>query len=264
MPYLNHLTLCAMAMMISVAGLPANAQDFSQRYQQLQAGAAQGDSDAAYDLGVLYLLGSRAERGGPEQDEARGLDLLRPLAENGDARAQWRLGRAYEFGNGVARDADQAYIWYRAAADQGLIHVMQPLGRMYLDGRGAPQDAATAYDLFRQGAEAGNLRAKIALARLYQDAERAPVYDPSRAVHWFRQAAQQDDSNGVRGLSNAYLNGLGVARDPIQALRVYVEYEQRSGRQQTNAMLRILSQMTDQERAEVDAVAHAENWGILD
>lgn len=262
MPYLKRFMVCILLAAATVA--PAYAQDFTERFESLQAAAAQGDLDATYELGVLYHLGSRASRGGPEHDPERGVAIFAPLAAGGDARAQWRLGGAYELGRGVERDADTAYRWYRAAADQGFIPAMQPLGRLYLTGTGTAQDADTAYALFREAAEAGNLRAKIALARLYQDADLAPDYDPVRAVHWFRRAAQRDDNNGVRGLSNAYLHGNGVERDPTQALRIYVEYAQRTGRAQTSAMARVVSQMTEAERAAADATSRAENWELPD
>ena len=43
----------------------------------------------------------------------------RPLAEAGDADAQYMLGFLYERGEGVARDRTRAYAWYSLAARQG-------------------------------------------------------------------------------------------------------------------------------------------------
>ena len=83
---------------------------------------------------------------------------------------------------------------------------------------------------------------------------------PARAVHWFRQAAEQNNSVAVRGLSEAYLHGHGVQRDPVEALRVYVEFEERSGREQTRALIRILSELSEEEREAVNEIAEAENW----
>jgi hypothetical protein len=42
--------------------------------------------------------------------------LLKPLADEGDAKAQWYLGQLYETGRGVAQDRVQAYVWYSVAA----------------------------------------------------------------------------------------------------------------------------------------------------
>ena len=42
--------------------------------------------------------------------------LLRPLAEKGDAEAQFRLGYRYDNGEGVAQDYAQAIYWYEQSA----------------------------------------------------------------------------------------------------------------------------------------------------
>lgn len=256
---LFRTSLWGFALMLGIS-MGASAQDQSERYERLKADAARGDAEAMYRLGEMYYLGSQARRGGPERDTQRGVELFRPLAEAGHARAQWRLGSAYEMGSGVERDAEIAYRLYTESAAQGFIHAKQTLGKLYIDGRGTAPDYDRAYTLLREAAEADVVRAMVDLARLYQDPDRGPMHDPSRAVHWLRISAEENQPTGVRGLSEAYLNGIGVERDPVEALRVYVEYEERTGRAQTTALLRLLSQLSDEERALVDQVAEAENW----
>ena len=52
-------------------------------------------------------------------DYATALKELRPLAEKGDAQAQYNLGVMYYTGDGVAQDYAEALRWYRLAAEQG-------------------------------------------------------------------------------------------------------------------------------------------------
>jgi len=52
-------------------------------------------------------------------DYETALKHLQPLADQGDAVAQDRLGLMYEMGSGVPRDYVQAYKWYSKAAEQG-------------------------------------------------------------------------------------------------------------------------------------------------
>ena len=50
-------------------------------------------------------------------DYATALKEWRPLAEQGDAEAQYNLGIMYANGQDVPRDCKAAVMWYRKAAD---------------------------------------------------------------------------------------------------------------------------------------------------
>jgi TPR repeat protein len=52
-------------------------------------------------------------------DYAGALDIFRPLAQDGNTRAQLRLAEMYASGQGVSRNYNQAYIWYSLAARGG-------------------------------------------------------------------------------------------------------------------------------------------------
>lgn len=59
---------------------------------------------------------------------ATALKEWKPLAEQGDSGAQYRLGRMYDNGSGVEKDEKQAVIWYRKAAEQGNSDAQYNLG----------------------------------------------------------------------------------------------------------------------------------------
>jgi hypothetical protein len=86
------------------------------------------------DAGAAYAKG----------DYATELRLLRPLADRGDARAQYNLGGMYANGSGVTQDDAAALIWYRKAGDQGNAAAQNSLGFVYTNGQGVPQDDAAA------------------------------------------------------------------------------------------------------------------------
>jgi TPR repeat protein len=52
-------------------------------------------------------------------DYASALEIFRPLAQGGNARAQVRLAEMYAMGFGVKQDPIQSYIWYSLAARGG-------------------------------------------------------------------------------------------------------------------------------------------------
>ena len=71
-------------------------------------------------------------------DFATALTLSRPLAEEGDAEAQYLLGRMYFAGKGVPKDHAESVKWYRRAAEQGNAEAQSKLGFMYHFGWGVP------------------------------------------------------------------------------------------------------------------------------
>jgi TPR repeat protein len=68
------------------------------------------------------------------------LGLLRPLADQGIAMAQFNLGLMYNLGQGVQQNYAEALKWFRKAADQGNANAQYGLATMYGLGQGTPQN----------------------------------------------------------------------------------------------------------------------------
>ena len=81
---------------------------------------------------------------------------LRPLAEQGNADAQSKLGVMYDNGRGVPKDDKEAVRWYRMAAEQGNADAQSKLGAMYYTGRGVPKDYVLAYMWWNLAAASGD------------------------------------------------------------------------------------------------------------
>jgi TPR repeat protein len=97
------------------------------------------------------------------------LRLLGPLADQGNARAQYNLGAMYTKGLGVPQDYAEALKWYRQAANQGDAAAQAALGAGYATGQGLPQDYVQAHKWFNLAASTGADRpvAAEALAARY-------------------------------------------------------------------------------------------------
>src|SRR5262245_2712093 len=54
-----------------------------------------------------------------KRDYATAVRIIRPLAERGDARAQYTLGVFYDNGLGVPQDRVTSYMWFDLSAAQG-------------------------------------------------------------------------------------------------------------------------------------------------
>jgi TPR repeat protein len=66
---------------------------------------------------------------------------LRKKALAGDTRSQLRLGIAFEFGQGVDKNFDEAMHWYRTAADRGDPIAQTNLGYFYEAGVGGSRES---------------------------------------------------------------------------------------------------------------------------
>ena len=77
-------------------------------------------------------------------DYATALRLWRPLAEQGYAPAQNKLGFMHNKGRGVPQDFATAVKWLRLAAEQGHARAQYNLGFSYENGGGVPQDYVQA------------------------------------------------------------------------------------------------------------------------
>ncbi len=97
---------------------------------------------------ALNNLDEDAEAAVNRNDFATAIRIMRPLADQGHARAQRLLGMVYNAGWGVPKDDAEAVKWFRRAANQGDGDAQASLGAEYRDGTGVPQDYVHAYMWF--------------------------------------------------------------------------------------------------------------------
>ncbi len=108
-------------------------------------------------LGIAFvmLLGAQSQPGFQDGllayhrgDHAIAMEIWRPLAERGEASAQYMVGYLYAQGEGVASNSGTAAKWYHKAADQGDPDAQLNLGLMYVNGVGVKKSYVTAYKWF--------------------------------------------------------------------------------------------------------------------
>jgi TPR repeat protein len=122
-------------------------------------------------------------------DYALAAHLYRPLAEQGNAEAQYNLGAMYDGGRGVSQDHAMAMSWYRKAAAAGSARAQFLLGVVYdIGGAGLPQDYETATSWFRKAADQGDSGAQYVVGLRYGLGQGAPR-DVVEAHKWLNLAA---------------------------------------------------------------------------
>jgi V8-like Glu-specific endopeptidase len=159
-------------------------------------------------LTILFLLfavlpGFAASAAGGELDDAvaaarRGeyaaaLKRLSPLAEKGDARAQFDIGFMHAYGWGLPRDPAAALAWYDKAAGQGLAVAQHFLGLAFLNGEGVKPNDQEAARWFSRAAAQGFAQSQYLLGLMLLDG-RGVQPDAVQGYAWIVMAGQ----GGVR------------------------------------------------------------------
>ena len=115
-------------------------------------------------------------------DFAKALREWRPLAEQGDARAQFYLGMLYENGDGVSEDFGKAREWYQKSAAQGDANAQFYLGLMSAFGRGGSLDLVQAHMWYSLAAGNGHARAALHRNDLAKEMKPAQITEAQKRM----------------------------------------------------------------------------------
>ncbi|MCQ2288503.1 MAG: serine/threonine-protein kinase [Muribaculaceae bacterium] len=203
-----------------VSGMNKVKINEQEAYEWARKSADQGNPFGQCRLAWFYNNGEIVEKDSVKAEELYKavLPLLRELAEKGNARAQCNLGYCFYYGNGVAKDYNEAVKWLRKAAEQGDATAQNNLGVFYHEGEGMAKDYNEAVKWLRLAAEQGNARAQSSLGYCYENGQ-GVAKDINEAVKWYRLAAEQGNAIGQRVLGLCYYNGNGVAKDYSEAVK---------------------------------------------
>ena len=134
-----------------------------------------------------------------EPEEPEHIRQLRNAAENGDAKAQNKLGYLYDTGRALPQHDAEAVRWYRRAAAQNHAMALYNLANHYLSGRGVPQDTEEAIKWYRLAADRDVLPAMNNLGVIYASG-RGVRRNEAEAIKWYRRAAERGDETAIRNL----------------------------------------------------------------
>jgi hypothetical protein len=135
------------------------------------------------------------------------VDNWRPLAEKGDADAQFNLGQAYRWGRGVASNLAAAQTWYERAATQNQTDAQVILGLMLFQNGDHP----AGLRWLRAAAEKGEPRAMLVYGTALYNGDSVP----------------QDAVLGYAYVSRAAAQGLAPARETLAQLDQMLPLEAR-------------------------------------
>jgi hypothetical protein len=199
-------------------------------------GTSPGSKEAALPVAVAPSGVAVLKKPVPPADipqAAPSLTALQYAAEGGHPVAQWKLGRMYAKGDGVAQDDLRAYDYFSKIANahaedspsapQATIvaNAFVALGRYYASGipnTRVKADPERAREMFSYAASYfGNAEAQYNLARMYLDGVGMPR-DVKYGGRWLALSAQKGQHQAQALLGQMLFNGDKVQRQAARGL----------------------------------------------
>ena len=150
-----------------------------------------------------------------ETDNSDALQI-RKAANNAHAEDLYNEANAlFESNAGAVSDTESVRL-YQQAADMGLAKACGGLARAYITGRGATKDYAKARQLLSPAIAVDDPLAENCMGKLYEEGlgvER----NPEEAVKWYRKAATEGFVRAERNLGRMFHDGSGIPKDDIAA-----------------------------------------------
>ena len=215
----------------AVAGDPKGALEAAR------TGAELGSPNARVLYGAMLVEGRHVAR-----DYAAARELFRIAAKEGSPYAQYNLGAMFANGWGIGVDEADAAAWLLRAANGGDPLAMQVLAQRFDQPRaehwlrkaaeamltegvpepfrisGFPLDTKILLDWYVAQARAGQPWAQAYLGALAESGQWVKQ-DYAVALGWYRTAGLAGNVPAQWRVAFFYNNGVGVAKDPVEARR---------------------------------------------
>ena len=157
--------------------------------------------------------------------------MLYPLAKQGDALAQFKVGLLYDMTTIGLMDKNKAVYWYRKAANQGLSDAQYDMGVMYSKGEGTDKNFTKALGWYEKAAKQNHAYAIYNLGVIY-DKGYGVKPDSKKSNQYYKTACDNNISKACYNLATKsaskeaedyYLRAakLGHAKSQFQIAQIY-------------------------------------------
>ncbi len=139
-------------------------------------------------IGVCYQFGI-----GIDQSEEKAFQYYQKAIENNYDAAYFRLGICYFYGIGTQKNANEALVNLRIAADRGNMEASAYTGVLLME----QQEWELGVPYLEEAAHQGFDMAQYELGNCYLKGEGVPQSDET-ALHWYQQAAENGNEDAQR------------------------------------------------------------------
>jgi len=155
------------------------AGDYAKALQIFEQLSQAGDSQAQYDLSLMYLQGI-----GANKNLEKGWTWMNRAADGGNVQAMLELAVRYQKSASLENAEQMAFLWFQRAAMAGSAAGQYNLAHLYEDGNQTPVDLVQAFVWMTLSNKSGNpmaateakqLRSKLSPAELEKAEEKLAI-----------------------------------------------------------------------------------------
>jgi TPR repeat protein len=121
-------------------------------------------------------------------------------ADQNASQAQFIIGIMFEFGQGCEKSPEKAFIWYKKAADQDYSKAMTHVGSCYFNEIGTKKNLPQALKYLQKPADEGDSDALLLLGFMYHDGIDGIEKDLKKAISYYQKSADLGEFDGASNL----------------------------------------------------------------
>ncbi len=140
---------------------------------------------------------------------------------------------------------EDAFTWYKNAANQGIAKGQMRLAQLYQHGEGTDQDLELAAEWMKKAAKQGVIQAQYEYAYMLEFGKGAIRKDPKEAASWYMKAAENDYPDAMLRAAMLFQDGTGVEHDHYKALLWAIKAESANITKATTLKQQIIKEITE-------------------
>lgn len=185
--------------------------------QLLEEAVGAGERTAHYDLALAYLNGDLVEK-----DVDRAIDLLTPIAEEGDERAEFSLANIYSGAYGEEYlDHTLGFSWFLRSARKEFSEAEYNVGAAYINGIGVDKDEEIGMLWVKRAAKHCHPQAQHAYGRYIYEEKVESDSKLEESMIWYERAVEKGYEPAIEIVGDRYYIGRGVTQDYKKAKSYY-------------------------------------------
>ena len=210
--------------MLAIAYLRVNkfGEDTTKIVKKLLQEAYELKSQFAAEYLAFLMLAEKKD--GKDINESKLLEYLEFGFVNGVVGSLFQYGYIYEKGIAVEQSLEQAYSYYKMAADKQYVKAIVKIASWYKIGRFLSQDINEAIKLYTKAAEHNDIEAIENLINIYELGIGNSKSD-IKALKYVFKLIELDALKGKCKLAYYCLKGIGVEKDDKRAQEIIKEIE---------------------------------------